>query len=52
MRDSGPGFDYQLRLKQASLEDCFGRGIQLVAELTDSVQYLDAGNAVEVMFNV
>ncbi|MBU3016381.1 fused response regulator/phosphatase [Paraglaciecola agarilytica] len=52
VRDSGPGFDYQLRLKQASLEDCFGRGIQLVAELTDSVQYLDTGNAVEVMFNV
>jgi DNA-binding response OmpR family regulator/anti-sigma regulatory factor (Ser/Thr protein kinase) len=52
VRDSGLGFDHLGCLGQASLEDCFGRGIQLVGELSDSMRYLDAGNAVEVVFNV
>jgi DNA-binding response OmpR family regulator/anti-sigma regulatory factor (Ser/Thr protein kinase) len=52
VRDSGAGFDYQQYSKQVDLEDCFGRGIQLVNELSDSVRYFESGNAVEVTINV
>ncbi|MAD14463.1 MAG: fused response regulator/phosphatase [Alteromonadaceae bacterium] len=52
VRDSGAGFDYQQYSKQVDLENCFGRGIQLVNELSDSVRYFESGNAVEVTINV
>ena len=50
--DSGEGFAHQSHSIQAEIGDPYGRGIQLITALSDSVRYLGSGNVVEVLFNV
>ena len=53
VEDSGPGFDFNSRLAQQSLPDTqfSGRGITLVKELCDSVEYEAPGNGVRATFS-
>lgn len=53
VEDSGPGFDYRARCNRRSTPDTqfSGRGIRLVEELCDSVEYRDSGNKVTVAFS-
>lgn len=51
LEDSGKGFDYKEKLRVSmNRGDYSGRGLPLVQSLTDSMEYLDAGNSVEVTY--
>ncbi len=49
LRNSGPGFDYR-RLEDRDDEVSFGRGVQLLRGLCDSIKYSDDGRCVEVIY--
>ena len=53
MEDSGPGFDYNSRLPGELPPDTqfSGRGIKLVSELCDSIEYEATGNRVKAAFS-
>ncbi len=51
LEDSGKGFDYQEKLKLNVQRGAYsGRGLPLVQSLSDSINYLGKGNAVEVTY--
>jgi anti-sigma regulatory factor (Ser/Thr protein kinase) len=51
LEDSGPGFDHDDKLKLSTHRSKYsGRGLPLVQSLTDSMEYLGVGNAVEVTY--
>lgn len=51
LEDSGKGFDYQEKLKRSVQRGAYsGRGLPLVQSLSDSMEYLGVGNAVEVTY--
>ena len=51
LEDSGKGFNYKEKLK-LNIQRCAysGRGLPLVQSLSDSMEYLGTGNAVEVTY--
>ncbi|MCB1850401.1 MAG: ATP-binding protein, partial [Gammaproteobacteria bacterium] len=51
--DSGPGFDYANQLSRGlpAHTALSGRGIRLVAELCESLEFRDSGNRVEALFS-
>lgn len=51
VKDSGQGFDYQNRV-QAKDSECFGRGIPLIKELSNKVEFSEGGTRVDVTFDV
>ena len=51
VQDSGAGFDFESTAKTLNDSDSYcGRGIPLIKTLCRSVNYLEAGNKVEVIF--
>jgi DNA-binding response OmpR family regulator/anti-sigma regulatory factor (Ser/Thr protein kinase) len=52
IRDSGKGFKQQHISKLESVEKSYGRGISLVKELCESVEYSNNGNTVDVVFKI
>lgn len=50
--DTGPGFDYQAVLDRGNDQNTayFGRGLRLLGELCQSLEYRGAGNEVQVVF--
>ena len=51
VEDSGDGFDAEAFLQQASSDHRFsGRGIMLLRSICESVNYLDKGNRVQVVY--
>ncbi|MCG8533695.1 MAG: fused response regulator/phosphatase [Pseudomonadales bacterium] len=51
INDSGTGFDFENR-HHSSDDDSFGRGIDLLNTLCDSVTYSNGGNRVEVIYSI
>ncbi len=52
IEDSGPGFDYQEVLERKRRGECneySGRGLRLIDEICDSLQYIGIGNQVEAV---
>jgi serine phosphatase RsbU (regulator of sigma subunit)/anti-sigma regulatory factor (Ser/Thr protein kinase) len=45
MKDSGKGFSYDT-IMAGKETDCFGRGVSLVREICDSIEYSDGGSRV------
>ncbi|MGS2720595.1 ATP-binding SpoIIE family protein phosphatase [Paraglaciecola aestuariivivens] len=53
VKDSGAGFkQLQVDKLENNIEKCYGRGISLVQELCQSVQYSHNGNTVDVEFDI
>ena len=52
IKDSGKGFKQQPMSKLENLEKSYGRGISLVKELCESVEYTNKGNTVDVVFKI
>lgn len=52
IKDSGKGFEQKALTKLDSMEKSYGRGISLVKELCESVEYSHNGNTVDVVFKV
>lgn len=52
VEDSGKGFKQKSAAKLDSVETSYGRGISLVKELCESVEYNDKGNVVRVVFKI
>lgn len=52
IKDSGKGFEQKALTKLESMEKSYGRGISLVKELCESVEYSHNGNTVDVVFKV
>lgn len=51
IEDSGPGFDYNDRVFQASENNYSGRGIPLLASICRSLEYKGKGNIVEAQIH-
>lgn len=51
VKDSGPGFEYKVQPNAGANLQYSGRGINLIANLADSIQYKGCGNEVEVVFS-
>jgi signal transduction histidine kinase len=52
IEDSGPGFDYQEvleRKRRGGGNEYSGRGLRLIDEICDSLQYIGIGNQVEAV---
>ncbi|MBU3002997.1 ATP-binding SpoIIE family protein phosphatase [Paraglaciecola arctica] len=52
IKDSGKGFKQQHMSELENLEKSYGRGISLVKELCESVEYTNKGNTVDVVFKI
>jgi serine phosphatase RsbU (regulator of sigma subunit)/CheY-like chemotaxis protein/anti-sigma regulatory factor (Ser/Thr protein kinase) len=52
IKDSGKGFKQQSISKLEHVEKSYGRGISLVKELCESVDYTNNGNTVDVVFKI
>jgi hypothetical protein len=52
IKDSGKGFKQGHMSTPESIEKSYGRGILLVKELCDSVEYTNKGNTVDVIFKI
>jgi DNA-binding response OmpR family regulator/anti-sigma regulatory factor (Ser/Thr protein kinase) len=52
IKDSGKGFKQEHQAKLDSVEKSYGRGISLVKELCQSVEYSNNGNTVDVVFSI
>ena len=52
IQDSGKGFKLGCTPKLENIEKSFGRGILLVKELCESVEYTNRGNTVDVVFKI
>ena len=50
MKDSGEGFDHNTLVSQADSDHNFGRGIALVKELCDGLEYSENGTRVTARF--
>jgi anti-sigma regulatory factor (Ser/Thr protein kinase) len=50
IRDSGGGFDYSNLMSEADSDHNFGRGVALVKELCDGLEYSENGTKVEAKF--
>ncbi len=54
VEDSGPGFDFQSKLRELGHTSCLayhGRGMRLLQNLCRSIEYCGRGNEVEVVFS-
>jgi DNA-binding response OmpR family regulator/anti-sigma regulatory factor (Ser/Thr protein kinase) len=52
IKDSGKGFKQGHMSKLEDVEKSYGRGISLVKELCESVEYTNKGNTVDVIFKI
>jgi CheY-like chemotaxis protein/anti-sigma regulatory factor (Ser/Thr protein kinase) len=52
LKDSGKGFDPTQIEHNSHSENSYGRGIALVKELADSLEYSENGTKVDVLFNI
>lgn len=52
IKDSGEGFDTQNIATQADSDNTFGRGVALVAELADKLEYTEGGTRVDAVFMI
>jgi DNA-binding response OmpR family regulator/anti-sigma regulatory factor (Ser/Thr protein kinase) len=52
IKDSGKGFKKGLMTELENVERSYGRGISLVKELCESVEYSNKGNTVDVVFKI
>jgi DNA-binding response OmpR family regulator len=52
IKDSGKGFKQEHMSKLENVEKSYGRGISLVKELCESVEYTNKGNTVDVVFKI
>ena len=52
IKDSGTGFKQDYMSKLENVEKSYGRGISLVKELCESVEYTNKGNTVDVVFKI
>ena len=52
IKDSGSGFKQQHMSKLENVEKSYGRGISLVKELCESIEYTNKGNTVDVVFKI
>lgn len=52
IKDSGKGFKQEHTSKLENVEKSYGRGISLVKELCESVEYTNKGNTVDVVFKI
>lgn len=52
IKDSGKGFKQQFKSNLDDVEKSYGRGISLVKELCESVEYSNKGNTVDVVFKI
>lgn len=50
--DSGKGFSQDTLDKIEDTEKSYGRGIALVKEICESIEYLDGGSRVKMVFNI
>lgn len=50
IKDSGDGFDYSNLMSEADSDHNFGRGVALVKELCDGLDYSEKGTKVEAIF--
>ena len=50
IKDSGAGFDYSNLLSEADSDHNFGRGVALVRELCDGLDYSEEGTKVAATF--
>lgn len=50
IKDSGEGFDYSAIVSEADSEHSFGRGVALVKELADGLEYSENGTRVDASF--
>lgn len=50
IKDSGEGFDFSNLLSEADSDHNFGRGVALVKELCDGLEYSEEGTRVEAKF--
>jgi DNA-binding response OmpR family regulator/anti-sigma regulatory factor (Ser/Thr protein kinase) len=50
--DSGKGFDPSILKKSCEHDDSFGRGLPMLRELCQSVEHVDAGRTVNVVFKI
>lgn len=50
IKDSGDGFDFSNLLSEADSDHNFGRGVALVKELCDGLEYSEEGTRVEAKF--
>ncbi len=51
VKDSGKGFNYH-SIKPMSGEESFGRGVDLLHELCDSVEYSEGGSCIRVAYTI
>ena len=49
--DSGPGFAQEV-IRQQTNSSCHGRGLNLIREIAQSVQYNDIGNSVTISYSL
>jgi DNA-binding response OmpR family regulator/anti-sigma regulatory factor (Ser/Thr protein kinase) len=52
VKDSGKGFKQGHMTELENIEKSYGRGISLVKELCESVEYTNKGNTVDVVFKI
>jgi DNA-binding response OmpR family regulator/anti-sigma regulatory factor (Ser/Thr protein kinase) len=52
IKDSGVGFKQQEMLGLENVDKSYGRGISLIKELCESVEYSNNGNTVDVVFKI
>ncbi len=52
IKDSGTGFKQGYKSKFEDIEKNYGRGLSLVKELCESVEYSNKGNTVDVVFKI
>lgn len=50
VKDSGPGFDMSRQSKGRDQEDLFGRGLNLIRQLSKSLKIHEPGNDIEVTY--
>jgi hypothetical protein len=51
LKNSGVGFNYD-KVIAGDETDCFGRGISLIREICDSIEYSDGGTRVCIKLNL
>ena len=51
VKDSGAGFDFEAK-KNSSMEDSFGRGVDILRELCDSVTYSEGGSCITATYAI
>ena len=52
IKDSGEGFDFTHIVSEVDSEHSFGRGVALVKELADGLEYSENGTRVDASFYI